>query len=74
MVVIFGKKKIKKKDIDQELLKEIRKLKSDWESLNNIIEHSVEPSDEGLVDLALVKAKYFYLLREARWRGINALS
>ncbi|UOQ44698.1 YaaL family protein [Halobacillus salinarum] len=74
MVVIFGRKKIRKKDIDQKLLTDIRSLKAEWETLDNIIEHSVDPSESGLADLALVKAKYFYLLREARFRGVSALS
>lgn len=71
---MFGKQKKIKKEMDQELLLRIRKMKHEWESLNTIIEQSIEPSEEGLNDLALVKAKYFYLLREARYRGINALS
>ncbi|MBN8236536.1 YaaL family protein [Halobacillus kuroshimensis] len=71
---MFGKQKKIKREMDQELLVRIRKMKHEWESLNTIIEQSIEPSEEGLNDLALVKAKYFYLLREARYRGINALS
>ncbi|MCA1020444.1 DUF2508 family protein [Halobacillus litoralis] len=71
---MFGKQKKLKKEMDQELLVRIRKMKYEWESLDTIIEQSIEPSEEGLNDLALVKAKYFYLLREARYRGINALS
>ncbi|WP_035532371.1 MULTISPECIES: YaaL family protein [Halobacillus] len=71
---LFGKQKKIKREMDQELLVRIRKMKHEWESLNTIIEQSIEPSEEGLNDLALVKAKYFYLLREARYRGINALS
>ncbi|MGR9047995.1 YaaL family protein [Halobacillus faecis] len=71
---MFGKKKTVKKDMDRELLLHIKELKREWETLNTIIEQSIEPSDEGLNDLAVVKAKYFYLLREARFRGINALS
>lgn len=71
---MFAKGKKIKKEMDQELLTNLKKYKSEWESLNRIIERSIEPSDEGLQDLAVVKAKYFYLLREARQRGINALS
>ncbi|WLR48484.1 YaaL family protein [Halobacillus litoralis] len=71
---MFGRKKTVKKEMDRELLLHIKELKREWETLNTIIEQSIEPSDEGLNDLAVVKAKYFYLLREARFRGINALS
>lgn len=71
---MFRRKKKVRKEMDQQLLAEIRKMKKEWELLQSIMEQSIEPSDEGLQDLALVKAKYFYLLREARVRGINALS
>ncbi|RWZ54788.1 DUF2508 family protein [Halobacillus fulvus] len=71
---MFSKSKRIKKEMDQELLIQLKKQKRDWEQLNSIIEQSIEPSDEGLLELNLVKAKYFYLLREARFRGINALS
>ncbi|MBA2174688.1 YaaL family protein [Halobacillus locisalis] len=71
---MFGKKKRIQKEIDQQLLVNIKKLKKEWEQLNRIIEQSIDPSDEGLQDLALVKAKYFYLLREARNRELSALS
>ncbi|MYL50646.1 DUF2508 family protein [Halobacillus litoralis] len=71
---MFGRKKKVKKEMDRELLLHIKELKREWETLNTIIEQSIEPSDDGLNDLAVVKAKYFYLLREARFRGINALS
>ncbi|WP_101841810.1 YaaL family protein [Halobacillus sp. Marseille-P3879] len=71
---MLTKKKVKKKAMDQKLLADIKRLKYEWETLENIIEHSIEPSEEGLLDLSLAKAKYFYLLREARHRNINALS
>ncbi|QAS52761.1 YaaL family protein [Halobacillus litoralis] len=71
---MLGRKKGIKKEMDKELLMNIKKMKYEWETLNAIIEQSIEPSEEGLKDLALVKAKYFYLLREARFREINALS
>ncbi|KHE66933.1 YaaL family protein [Halobacillus sp. BBL2006] len=71
---MFGRNKKMTKEFDQQLLFNIKKLKHEWETLNAIIEQSIEPSDDGLTQLALVKAKYFYLLREARFRGINALS
>ncbi|UOR14004.1 YaaL family protein [Halobacillus amylolyticus] len=73
-MIIFNKKKTKRKEIDQQLLTDIQKLKYEWETLDNIIKHSIEPSEEGLLDLSLAKAKYFYMLREARHRNLNALS
>ncbi|MFD1019340.1 YaaL family protein [Thalassobacillus hwangdonensis] len=71
---MFGRKKIKKKDMDQELLADINRLQQDWSNLKNIIEHSVDPTEDGLKDLSLAKAKYFYLIKEARHRKLSALS
>ncbi|QDP38800.1 YaaL family protein [Radiobacillus deserti] len=68
---MFGKK-IKRKDIDEQLLNRTYQLKDEWMSLKSIIEKSVEPSEQGLIDLAIAEAKYFYLLKEARHRQISA--
>ncbi|MBM7552268.1 YaaL family protein [Thalassobacillus pellis] len=70
---MFRRKKIKK-EMDQQLLADIYYLKQEWTHLRNIIDHSVEPTEEGLRDVALAEAKYFYLLREARHRQLSALS
>jgi len=67
----FGKKN-KKKQVDEILLQKIFHLKDEWMRLKEIIEKSVEPSVTGLYDLKLAEIKYFYLLREARNRGISA--
>lgn len=67
----FGKK-MKKKEVDERLLQEIYRLKDEWMRLKEIIEKSVEPSETGQYDLKLAEVKYFYLLREARHRGISA--
>jgi hypothetical protein len=71
---MFGRKKVKKKEIDQRLLSDINRLQHDWTNLKNIIEHSVDPTEEGMRDLALAQAKYFYLIKEARHRKLSALS
>ncbi|WP_390217279.1 YaaL family protein [Halobacillus seohaensis] len=71
---VLTTKRSKKKAMDQRLLADIKRMKSEWETLENIMEHSIEPSEEGLLDLSVAKAKYFYLLREARHRNITAFS
>nr|WP_256558309.1 YaaL family protein [Halobacillus sp. A1] len=72
--IVLTKKKAKKKAMDQQLLADIKRMKHEWEALENIIEHSIEPSEQGILDVSLAKAKYLYLLREARHRKVNALS
>ncbi|WP_067840329.1 YaaL family protein [Amphibacillus sediminis] len=62
----------KRKVVEDALLEEILRLQSEWVKLKGIIERSVEPSEIGQFDLMIAEAKYFYLLREARYRNINA--
>lgn len=66
-------KDLKKKAMDQELLNMIFTLKDEWTGLESIMNRSVEPSEEGQYELALAKAKYLYLIREAKVRNISAL-
>ncbi|SDC66698.1 Protein of unknown function [Pelagirhabdus alkalitolerans] len=68
---MFNRKK-KKRELEQQLLTDIFKLQKDWMHIKTIIEKSVEPSDEGLYELKVAQAKYFYLLGEARRLGIHA--
>lgn len=65
-------RKLKKQEVDKDLLQEIYHLKNEWTKIKDIIERSVEPSEIGLFELKVAEAKYFYLLREARYRGISA--
>ncbi|MDC3415251.1 YaaL family protein [Aquibacillus sp. 3ASR75-11] len=66
-------RKIKKSEIDQELLADIYRLKREWMNMESILNRSIDASESGLFDLSVAKAKYFYLLREARQRKISAL-
>ncbi|RCW64601.1 YaaL family protein [Saliterribacillus persicus] len=70
---MFDSKKIKKDMLDQEILDTIFSLKKEWHELQFIMDRSVEPTEEGLHELAVVKAKYFFLLREARNRNLSAM-
>jgi hypothetical protein len=71
-VKAVGRKKIKKSDIDEQLLADIFRLKKEWMNIESIINQSIDASEWGLHDLSVVKVKYFYLLREARNRKISA--
>ncbi|MBB6454379.1 hypothetical protein HNQ94_002861 [Salirhabdus euzebyi] len=70
---MFGRKKIKKKDLDEELLMKIHLFRKEWNNLNDILENSIEPSEKGLFDQAVSRAKYFFLLKEARNRHIKGM-
>ncbi|WP_440897343.1 DUF2508 family protein [Amphibacillus sp. Q70] len=67
---MFGKRKWKKEK--EQLLQDILQLQSEWTRLKKIIDQSIEPSETGRFELMVAEAKYFYLLREARYYHLNA--
>ncbi|MGX4667671.1 YaaL family protein [Cerasibacillus sp. JNUCC 74] len=65
-------KKMKKKDVDEELLDTIKILEREWKHMQSIVSISVEPTLDGHYWEAISRAKYLYLLREARHRRLRA--
>lgn len=70
---MFHSKKIKKEELDHQLLDAIFHMKKQWSYLEEIMYRSIEPSEEGRCELAIAKATYFYLLKEAKERRLSAI-
>ncbi|MDF0729001.1 YaaL family protein [Cytobacillus sp. S13-E01] len=68
--MLFRKKGWLRNEYDEKLLIQLEALKENWMQQKNIIERSVEPSDEVLFELKISETKYFFLLREAKMRKI----
>lgn len=66
-------KKLKKKEVDAELVQAIFAAEKEWKQLRSIIERSIEPSPGGLYQEDVALAKYRFLLREARRRNVSAI-
>lgn len=69
---MFRKKKVKKEEYDQQLLRDLQYLKEELHTLRKIMKHSIDASTTGMYDLHVTESKYFYLLREARNRNLSA--
>jgi len=65
-------RKIKKKDIDKQLLDTIFSLQSEWKQVQSIIDQSMEPTANGYHQARALRAQYLFLLREARHRDVSA--
>lgn len=65
-------KKIKKSEMDELLLDTIFALQVEWKQIESLVERSIEPTEDGWNRESLARAKYLFLLREARHRKINA--
>jgi hypothetical protein len=69
--MLFNKKGKLRRAGDDRLLLLLIKLKNEWQTRKEIIEKSVEPSNQVIHEFNLVHAKYFFLLKEAKIRGIR---
>ncbi|BAB03756.1 YaaL family protein [Halalkalibacterium halodurans] len=69
--MFFRKKGKIRKIEDERLLAFIEKQKKQLEMQQQMVENSVDPSEEVLYRLKLTKAKYLFLLKEARVRNTS---
>lgn len=65
-------KKLRKEDIDQELLNALYQVEGEWRQIQDIVRKSIDPSQNGMKEELLAKSKYMMLLREARIRNVKA--
>lgn len=66
-------KKVKKRDVDEELLESIFVLERRWKHIHSIMSKSIEPQEAGIYEEQIVRANYIFLLREARRRKISVI-
>jgi len=60
-----------KREFDQQIVTVLGNMRDEWLKRKSLVEKSVEPSQEVLVDLKIAEAKYFFLIREAKYRRIT---
>jgi hypothetical protein len=66
-------RRLKKTDVDKELLDAIIALETEWKQIRELGSRSIERTLESRAAEQAAQAKYLYLLREARRRNVNAL-
>ncbi|MFC2948801.1 YaaL family protein [Virgibacillus sediminis] len=66
-------KKIRKRDVDSQLLEAIFSVEKEWKDVESMVERSIEPSYNSRQLTALARARYMFLLREARHRKLSAM-
>jgi hypothetical protein len=72
--VFFSRKGRLRNEANERLLNSIETIRTEWLTKKDLIENSVEPSEQVLYEVKLAKAKYFFLLREAKIRNIRTRS
>ncbi|WP_158738354.1 YaaL family protein [Alteribacillus sp. YIM 98480] len=69
--MLFRKKTIRKAE-NERLAQIIYAVKQELDRYEYIVANSVEPSQEIQADLKKKRAKYMFLLKEARYRKLNS--
>lgn len=66
-------RRLKKINVDRELLDAIFGLEKEWKQIQSLGARSIERTLESEAAEQLAQAKYLYLLKEARRRNVSAL-
>ena len=66
-------KKVTKRDVDNDLLDAIFLAEQEWKQIQSIVGKSIGLTHSGIQLEAFARAKYLFLLREARYRKLNAM-
>ncbi|MGF9893249.1 YaaL family protein [Priestia megaterium] len=69
--MFFKRKGWLRKEYDDEFVKTFMQVKQEWSHKASMVERSVDPSEEVMVDIRLAKMKYLFLLKEAKHRNIS---
>ncbi|MCF6411979.1 YaaL family protein [Pseudalkalibacillus salsuginis] len=72
--MIFSRKGRLRMEYNERLLHSIEAVRAEWLTKKELIENSLEPSEQVLYEVKLAKAKYFFLLREAKIRNLRTRS
>ena len=70
-ILLWRRKGWLRKQFDLKLVEELQTMRDEWYEQKRLIEKSVEPSEEVLMALKVTEAKYFFLIREAKYRGVS---
>ncbi|MCL6587545.1 MAG: YaaL family protein [Anoxybacillus sp.] len=60
-----------KKQFDERLVEQLEAMRNEWIKQKELIEKSIEPSEDVLMDAKMTEAKYFFLIREAKRRRVT---
>lgn len=69
--MFFRRKGWLRNEYDQKLIKQLELLKKDWLYQKSMLEKSVDPSQDAILQTKLAEVKYFYLFKEAKQRRVS---
>ncbi|WLR41906.1 YaaL family protein [Bacillus carboniphilus] len=72
-MISFNKKRKLRKEYDGMLIDQINESKKDWAMKQKFVDHSLDPSMELINEMNIAEAKYYFLLKEAKYRNIKTI-
>jgi hypothetical protein len=69
--MFFRRKAWLRAEFDEKLIEQIKQMKKEWDRQSTLNELSFDPFGEIEVETKIARAKYFFLLREAKQRHIT---
>lgn len=60
-----------RREYDEKLISELEELKSSWMNQKFLLEKSLEPSNDIVMETKMAELKYFSMFREAKYRKIS---
>jgi Protein of unknown function (DUF2508) len=68
--VFFRQKEKLRKQYNQELVDQLEQLRKNWVNQSSLLERSLDPCEDAIIQTKLAELKYFYLFREAKKRKV----
>lgn len=68
---MFFRRSSLRDEFDEKLINRLNAYKHDWQQQTQLLEKSFDPSEEVICETKLAEAKYFFLLKEAKYRNIR---
>ena len=71
--MFFRRKGWLREEFDEKLIQQLKGLKENWDRQSALLENSFDPYLEMELQTKLARAKYLFLLREAKKRNLSVL-
>ncbi|WP_428910302.1 YaaL family protein [Niallia sp. Krafla_26] len=71
--MFFRRKGRLRAEFNERLVEQLSETKKNWDRQKDLFEKSIDPFGEMEIQSEIAKAKYFFLLREAKKRHITLL-
>ncbi len=69
--MLFRRKGWLRREYDEKLLMEIEQTKREWLKMKFLLEKSLEPSEDLIMEAKMAEIKYFSLFKEAKQRKVT---